>query len=296
MALEGCCPVGAFGAMGTSVSRGPLRGKVVPLQAITKEESSKRSEMPCYQVGASSEPKSLVLVFSDVHGVDTGNHKVFCDSLQEKLGADTAVWMPDLFRGCPMAPNVGTKTFWVDLLCRLSIVWAEKTRITAPAVKADLKEIIQPNVPPSVDKIGMVGFCFGAWVIGRSFGWSNHEDHDGQRILPNLSAGVLIHPSWRPEGVVVGGGKTKEEIAEGCKTKPILLMPGKQDVDFHKNSPIAQQLADQSNLSIDDVVVDFTHMDHGWVSRADSTNHKAIQEAQEQATQNTANFFKQHIM
>jgi len=295
MALEGCCPPGAFGAMGVPVSTGSLKGKVVSLQVLDKE-SSQRSLMPCYQVSSSSEPKSLVLVFSDVHGVDTGNHKVFCDSLQEKLGADTAVWMPDLFRGYPMAPDVGTKTFWVDLMCRLSIIWAEKTRITVPAVKADLKEIIEPNIPPSVDKIGMVGFCFGAWVIGKSFGWSNHEDKDGERILPNLNAGVLIHPSWRPEGVVVGGSQTKEEMAKACKTKPILLMPGKQDVDFHKSSIIAQHLADQRSLSVDDVVVDFTHMDHGWVSRADSSNDKVLQEAQEQATQKTADFFKQHIM
>jgi len=294
MALEGCCPPGAFGAMGTFASRGPLRGKVVPLQAVMNE-SSKRSEIQCYQVSTSSEPKSLVLVFSDVHGVDTGNHKVFCDSLQEKLGDNTAVWMPDLFRGRPMAPDVATKTFWVDLLCRLSIIWAEKTRITVSAVRADLKEIIQPNVPPSVDKIGMAGFCFGAWVIGKSCGWSNNGDQDGQKILPNLSAGVLIHPSWRPEGVIVGGSQTKEEIAEGCKAKPILLMPGKQDVDFQKSSTIAQQLADQRNLSVGDVVIDFTHMDHGWVSRADSSNDKTIQEAQERATRETANFLKHHI-
>ena len=190
-----------------------------------------------------------------------------------------------------MAPDVGTKTFWVDLWCRLSIIWAEKTRITVPAVRADLEEILQCNIPASVQSVGMVGFCFGAWVIARSMAWSNQE----QNFFPTLDAAVLIHPSWRPEGVVVGGGQTKQELATAIQTKPILLVPGKQDVDFHKHSPLVKQLADQRNVSIDDVVADFTHMDHGWVSRADGSKDKKILQAQEEATQQTADFFKQNL-
>ena len=271
---------------------------MVSLKPTTSSESQ-RTELPCYQVGCSNpgeeEAKYLVLVFSDVHGPDTGNHKAFCDALQEKLGESWAVWMPDLFRGHPMAPDVGHKYFWVDWICRLSILWAEKTRMSVPAVREDLEHVIQPNISASVTSIGMAGFCYGAWVIGRSLGWSNHSHQGDKPFFPTLNAGVLIHPSWRPEAATVGGGLTKQEMAKATKTKPILLLPGKQDVDFHATSALSQQLAQQRNLNVNDIVVDFTHMDHGWVSRADCSQDKALQEAQEQATQQTADFFKKHL-
>ena len=162
MVRESCCPPGAFGAMDlssdddSSKPERPLQGKTVSLSGRNHQQSSQRTALPCYQVGP-DQPQQLVLVFSDVHGVDTGNHKVFCSALQAKLdNSTTAVWMPDLFRGYPMAPDVGTKTFWVDLWCRLSIIWAEKTRITVPAVRADLEEILQCNIPASVQSVGMV--------------------------------------------------------------------------------------------------------------------------------------------
>jgi dienelactone hydrolase len=46
-------------------------------------------------------PKQIVVVYSDVFGIKSGNHRSFCDEMSVSLGGDYAVVLPDYFRGAP---------------------------------------------------------------------------------------------------------------------------------------------------------------------------------------------------
>ena len=199
--MPGCCPPGALGpASGPAMHALKPRGHVVTL---TAGNASHRPDLPCYQVGPTA-PQRIIVVFSDVFGVDAGNHKVFCDALQQRLGPTTCVWMPDLFRGRPLMSTY-TGVDALDALLNISsFVWSVYTRLTVSQLETDLFEIIQPHVqealrqgrhgdggknnpkdtaeddnvsqeppcPPLSTRVGVAGFCFGGWVP-----WRNHHHH-----------------------------------------------------------------------------------------------------------------------
>ena len=58
--------------------------------------------LPLYVTGTElNKAKRIVLVFTDVYGIDTGNHKVVADRFGRSL-TDTTVIIPDFFRGEPI--------------------------------------------------------------------------------------------------------------------------------------------------------------------------------------------------
>lgn len=125
--MSACCPSGGLGPAPLN-DRTP-KGRIVTWSPIiitddqngdtnnlnnndktSKNQDTKKSSRPAlsyYQVGPEQNPKRVVLVFTDVFGIDTGNHRAFCDVLQSRLGDDTAVYCPDLFRGRPLMHDYG---------------------------------------------------------------------------------------------------------------------------------------------------------------------------------------------
>jgi dienelactone hydrolase len=166
-----CCPPGGLGR--TELCDRTPQGRLItwsPLKVADGSEAGSsnlqnrmtnhpRKEVSCYHVGPETNPRRVVVVFTDVFGLDSGNHKAFCDVLQKKLGDDTAVYCPDLFRGNPLMHDYGPLLNRVTLL---KVVWGLRTRCSATNIDADLRDIVEPNVlATGCLMCGVVGFCFG---------------------------------------------------------------------------------------------------------------------------------------
>jgi dienelactone hydrolase len=245
--------------------------------------------MKCYWTGASidSKPKRIVIIFSDVFGMETGNHKAFADSIAERLGPkETAVIMPDLFRGNPILqpwlPSFLSE-YGGSVLGAPSMLLRIKFKHPPESIELDLIELIFPWLRDNLDltqiSFSCIGFCFGGWVVGRVLS------------LPDLpfKAGVGIHPSFQPELLHLG---TPEGMAERIGTKPCLLLPAYND-DLKTNSKVVLIMAEARGVSVDEVSIEFPTMRHGWVTRGDSANVE-IAEQQELALKLSAEFLKKH--
>lgn len=230
----------------------------------------------------------MIVVFSDVFGVDSAHHKRFCDELQDKLGDSTAVWMPDLFRGKPILPagQQPRKSIVMDALRTLFytpyMIWTLQVRITVPGIEQDLREMVFPQVPESCDYIGCVGFCFGGWTAARALG------------MEKFAAGACVHPGLFGEHFIKGGSGSVETLVRRTGNKPILLLPAKEDMDAKLDSKVVRLLAQRRALRPSDVCVEFPQMRHGWVSRGDSSD-PAVQAAQNEALELVVNFFSKHF-
>lgn len=281
--MAACCPPGSLGPAPLN-TRTP-KGATIHLES--NEGESSPPPLPCYQVGPKN-PKRIICVFSDVFGVDSGNHYVFCDTLQEALGETTAVWMPDLFRGAPlMFPS-----FLDQYLGTFAIVpklpyflYSVRTRISADGIDRDLKEIIQRNVDKvGCESLGCAGFCFGGFTVTRALAAEGCA----------FSAGVGIHPSLVPEEVIANGSGKAATLLQRTEKKPILFLNAKQDTGTKSNVDIIRQAAECRGITPDEIAIDFPDMDHGFVTRGDSSV-PSIRESQDKAIKLTADFLERHL-
>ena len=281
--MSTCCPPGSLGPAPLS-ERTPL-GSLVTWQALT--EGSNRPDLSCYQVGGKNVIKRVIVVFTDVYGLESGNHKVFCDVLQACLGEETLVCCPDLFRGRPLMRQYGLADgLNFALGGGLSMLWGFQTRCSAIHMDADLADIIEPNVRVTgCDVCGVVGFCFGGWIVARSLGL-----HGGQCIF---RAGVGIHPAFKIEPLV-RGGTSAMALGERTGTKPILLLPAKQDHDVKASNPVIQDMAKRRGTTPDKISIEFPDMPHGWVARGDFLGPQ-YKQAQEEAIDLTVKFIQEHL-
>lgn len=247
--------------------------------ALMPKEDSKRKELPTYIVGQEEAPSSIVVVFTDVYGIESGNQKVFCDALSERLDSSLVI-MPDLFRGNPIMGSWGLPHSITNAFAIPSIVWCSKTRMKDTAIETDLLEVVLPFLNKfQTAKISMVGLCYGAWVMGRALALEQ---------LSHLKCGVAIHPSWKIEQI---HGKTEAALAAAVKDKPILFLVANND-DLKVGTPIIQQLSKQrGNIDENTISIEFQEMVHGFVARGDANDPK-IAEQQEKVLSLTADFIK----
>ena len=268
----GCCPPGSMGPA------------MVPLDATTKlprgtmiEIPSPSCElvgmqpMPCYCTGPLLDPttKRLVMIFSDVYGVDSGNTKVFADQLAQRL--DCPVIIPDLFRGVPILQPWMDNSTMVQGELLGSLMGAPgmlfRIRQYPPAkIEQDIFQLILPFLQDQIMRdcqvnhslgggqehvvvqLGCVGFCFGGWVVGRVLGHSSSSHveaaagSDTAASLLSFQCGVGIHPSFQPNLLHGEGQVTMAERIH----KPILLLPAWNDFDLKPGSPIVNVI--QHNL------------------------------------------------
>lgn len=274
-----CCPPESIGPI--PISKKETRGTVVELTC------DERKPMNAYVVGKLQGASRAVIVYTDVFGVDSGNHKVICDELAERLGDDTLVIMPDLFRGVAILGGWGLPESLTMGLALVSIVWDVRTRITYKNIESDLKLLVYPYLKKRLDgdetTIGCVGFCFGGWVVGRTLAFANDDDNDFR-----CDVGVAIHPSWKLETV---SGSSPAALAKQVGTKPILFLPSKYDPEAKVDSPYVKQLAEQRKVSPDEISIEFPNMIHGWVTRGDDSNEEVAHDI-EQALQLAVKFIK----
>lgn len=270
-----CCPPGSIGPV--PLSKKEAKGRMIELST---PDDVKLKPLPAYITGNEQGWRN-VLVFSDIFGIDSGNHKVVCDAISERLGEDFLVIMPDLFRGCTIAGGCGLPNSIAMALVLPSMVWNMKMRGMPENIERDLISIVQPYLKQTkaVTKVSCVGFCFGGWVVGRALALSDFD----------CQSGVAIHPSWRAEKLV----GSVEQLASGVGKKPILFLPAANDDDCKVDTPLIQQLAKQRGVDPSDISIAFEEMKHGWVTRGDNLV-QAVARAIERALNLTVKFIQEH--
>mmetsp|Transcript_22431 Transcript_22431/g.71746 ORF Transcript_22431/g.71746 Transcript_22431/m.71746 type:complete len:219 (-) Transcript_22431:256-912(-) len=110
----------------------------------------------CYTSGVPTASRTAVLVFHDVFGMDSGNHKMVCDA----LAAQHYVIMPDFYDGWSIEPfyNAGNAGDGKKELARFNWAWC------SPRVEAVLQHLSEIGI----EKTGSIGFCWGAWGVAKA--------------------------------------------------------------------------------------------------------------------------------
>lgn len=245
-----CCPPGSIGAP-PQFTEDP-KGTFVTLGS---------TNTPCYYAAPPAESSFGILMYPDVWGFQSrstriadwlsqeGNfHVLLCDCFHGETKADH----PDLAKwlgGFPYDEKVGKDT---------------QTAV----------EFL--NNEKKVTEIGVMGFCWGAWAIGKSF----------QAGFP-WKVAVAAHPSFNVEKFVHGGDDVALMQGIGC---PTLLMPASNDLPYTKpGSSEFQVLQDRGGRS-----VVFEDMLHGWTTRGDM-NDPNVKRDVEAALMEALQFFKSHL-
>lgn len=108
--------------------------------------------------------------------------------------------------------------------------------------------------------VGVIGFCWGGWLLCHLFGDSN--------VSSQVLAGVICpHPTITLEEGVYGGSNVT--LCSKIQ-RPICLMPAGNDPDLYREGgDIFKAMQDSQPLS---TTISFPEMVHGWVPRGDIKN------------------------
>lgn len=329
-----CCPPGSHGKRRASSSGCSSGGRLV---VIEDGDGEPNRNLPCY-VAANSAPletsRRVVVVYTDVFGVDSGRHKQFADRLAAALNGNdnaagdgettqttdaaaasaatptTTVLIPDFFRGKPLA------SWWFDwlpdalnfVIILPQILWGLKFHTTEDVIEEDLNERLLPWIHKH-KRDRQDGNSSGAGtspvkfsVVGFCFGgWLVAKT----LALDFASCGDASEGSVAEAVCGVGihpalqvermiYGRQEESLAEATKSKPILLLAAGNDDGAKPNSDVVKVLAEARKVPPGDVSVEFENMKHGWVTRGDGEKDPRIKDAQEKAFQLTTDFIEKH--
>lgn len=160
-----------------------------------------------YVVGNKTDPKAIIVVYSDIFGLPLPNNKLICDSYAKN--GDYLVYMPDFFKGDPVPLKVADVLLPVDaskqsllgkyggMLASAPSLLLWMRRHTFEQTEADCMSFLKALrlATPQSTKIGMVGFCWGGRFALRAGLESNMVEKDGKKI-GLIDAIVALHPSF----------------------------------------------------------------------------------------------------
>ena len=277
-----CCPPSSLPAL--SAPAGARSGTTIIIEGLDGADF-----LDLYIVGALdtvNPATKAVIIYSDVYGEKSGNHRRFTDQLQSSLGPEYVVVLPDFFRGAPaLNPIKFLPEQVANVLGAPGMIFRLKFTYTFdPVIKRDSSDTVVPWLKSKgITEFACVGFCYGGWCIGRSL------------ALPEkpFSCGVGIHPSFNVE--LLHGG-TEEQLAEAIGSTPILLLPAGNDRDTLKpGGECVRMLAGARGVNEEDVSVCFDDMIHGWVTRGDDSKSQGVANAQKDALKRCSDFILQNI-
>lgn len=159
-----------------------------------------------YVVGNRTNPRGIIVVYSDIFGLGLPNNKLIADAYAKS--GEWLVYLPDFFKGDPVTLKVADLLIPVDAAKQSSLVkytgilarapafvmWMTRHK-EAPTTKTcmDFLGSLRRATPKS-QKIGMVGFCWGGKYAIRAGLKSNMIEVDGEKV-PLVDAVVGLHPS-----------------------------------------------------------------------------------------------------
>ena len=229
-ASNDCCPPGSHAAPSlASDNDAKPNGSLITLGEST----------PCYYSAPKESSSKGIVAYTDVWGFQSRIHSL-CDYLA--TNGNFHVLCVDCFRG-------ETKDDHPDM-----VAWFQSVPYD-PNVAKDTDLCLEYlKTQHGVASVGAIGFCWGAWVIGKS----------SAANVP-WKAAVAFHPSFRVEQVAFGGDPVQLMQGISC---PLLLLPGSNDPDYTKpESAEFQALTKNGSKSIP-----FPDMIHGWMTRGDRSD------------------------
>ncbi|KAF2855759.1 alpha/beta-hydrolase [Plenodomus tracheiphilus IPT5] len=159
-----------------------------------------------YVVGNRTNPRALIVIYSDIFGLPLPNNKLIADAYAST--GEYLVYLPDFFQGDPVglstadvlipvdAKKQSTFAKYTGILASMPsfLMWMTRHK-TAPTEKIcnDFLEKLRRETPAD-RKIGMAGFCWGGRYAIRAALEENMIEVDGVK-KPLVDAVVAMHPS-----------------------------------------------------------------------------------------------------
>ncbi|KUJ15016.1 alpha/beta-hydrolase [Mollisia scopiformis] len=181
-----------------------IKGTVHEGQPIGKEEMV--HGLNTYVVGNRTNPRGIIVVYSDIFGLLLPNNKLIVD--QYAKSGEYLVYLPDFFKGdaVPLkiadllipvnAKKQSTLGKYTGILASAPSFVMWMTRHKEGPTNEVCMDFLQKlrRATPSSQKIGMVGFCWGGKYAIRAGLESNKIEVNGSKV-PLVDAVVALHPS-----------------------------------------------------------------------------------------------------
>lgn len=187
---------------------------------------------------------SAVVVVPDIFGMDSGRHYGIADHFANEGYYVVMVDLP-----------VGPKPSMAEVMGKIGEVMKANHPTNHIAPVLDL--VYAHLQAQGVTKIGMIGMCYGSWVVFS----------ESARNAP-IVAGVNCHPSIRLEGMFGGSAETIAQRAN----HPMLLFPCANDPDDLKKGGAVEKIFAEKKIPLE--IFEFSAQQHGFVSQGNMTDEK----------------------
>jgi dienelactone hydrolase len=159
-----------------------------------------------YVVGNRTDPRGIIVMYSDVFGLALPNNLLIADSYAKS--GEWLVYLPDIFKGDPLTIKLADVLIPVDAAKQSSVgkytgflastpsflMWTTRHKVEGTnKICMDFLGALRCATPTS-QKIGIVGFCWGGKYAIRAGLEKNMIQVDGKKV-PLVDAAVGLHPS-----------------------------------------------------------------------------------------------------
>ncbi|KAK3266400.1 hypothetical protein CYMTET_24974 [Cymbomonas tetramitiformis] len=223
---------------------------------------------------------SAILVAHDIGGPYTGRHREVCDQL-----AKEGYWvaMPDLFQGSmpeELPPWYGLPLLIPKALGNINRPWSS----TEPELRKVIEHLVTEE---GVDRIGILGFCYGAFIVFKVSG------EEFSHLHPQVKCGVSMHPSVH--NVASFKGEDQWDIVQSVSVPQMILATNGEPADWRPGGKTERVLQNKQELPEPRCVFDiFPNRLHGFFTRGDP--HKAdVKKDMDRAFELTLEFLRQHL-
>jgi dienelactone hydrolase len=157
-----------------------------------------------YVVGNRTNPRGIIVVYSDIFGLKLLNNKLIADAYAK--GGEWLVYLPDFFKGDPVSlkfadvaipvdrANQSKLSFFTGMLASAGplVMWFQRHK-TGPTSKTcnDFLEALRRETDK---KVGIVGMCWGGRYALRAGRAQHFIELNGEK-KPLVDAVVALHPS-----------------------------------------------------------------------------------------------------
>jgi len=211
-----------------------------------------------YETGEATSGKAIIII-PDIWGWNSGRTRPIADLLAQK---GYYVVVPKLlvppFQGGTDGDGFPAEFDWAEFKPYLAgLTWESSFKPRFVSLFAKLESI-------GIQKIGMIGFCWGGWVLCQV----------AADFPEKINAGVIAHPSITLEENIYGGSPVSLVSRVFC---PVFLMPAGGDPDTYRPGGEILETLKRNNPASD--ILDFPDMAHGFVPRGDITDgavHAAV--------------------
>eukprot|EP00522_Entomoneis_paludosa_P002648 CAMPEP_0172470992 /NCGR_PEP_ID=MMETSP1065-20121228/67586_1 /TAXON_ID=265537 /ORGANISM="Amphiprora paludosa, Strain CCMP125" /LENGTH=289 /DNA_ID=CAMNT_0013229075 /DNA_START=128 /DNA_END=997 /DNA_ORIENTATION=- len=268
MTTPACCPSGSWPQLLRPKSE--LNGDTAPTLAgsvITLDDSPTKASAYVVEPKAGVPFAGLLMVFPDIYSVRaltpdcrSGDRiGAICDALAEKgyRVALLGLFGDKSFDLAITAPEDGDFEKFDSFAQDGGVDWFKQQNYEkmSPEVKA-CGEYLQDKSPADNKAVGVVGFCYGTWLLSKTSSMGGFD----------FSCAVGCHPATALEGLYGG-----DEVAMMNSVKmPTLFLWAGNDSDIYLKDGAGKAALEKSGGS----VVEFPDMLHGWVSRGDVGDEK----------------------